>query len=42
VLDAKPETLRREINRAISMGHLLRLPGLDGIEQIGLAARGAA
>lgn len=34
------ETLRRTINRAIEKGHLIRFPGADGIELIGLPATG--
>ena len=41
-LDAKPETLRRTINRGIEKGHLVKFPGPGGVERIGLPARQSA
>ncbi len=38
-LDAKPETVRRTIDRGIKNGHLVKFPSLNGPERIGLKAR---
>lgn len=37
--DVKPDTIKRTINRSLDRGHLVRFPGADGIDRIGLAAR---
>lgn len=39
--DQKPDTLRRKLNQAIERGQLVRFPGPNGIEQIGLKVAGS-
>lgn len=40
--DQKPDTVRRQVNRGIDRGALVRVPGPDGIERIGLPSRHAS